>query len=366
MRMMTRRNGRIDDAYASPRDGRTDRFVVDPTRPDRFVVDRNSTLDRSTRSFSFALISINHPFVCRSFERLGNSTEPNRTDGRMTASSTVTTTRANPSAGRSAEAGTNFAGARDALVAIEGLLLVGENATTTRERRSALEEGGRASAKRADGVVRRRAGVENEKDDDDDGCASSSVDPFSPSAKVDDARERRDSGETRLGRDDARDGLTTTTTTTTPATTRANAADGVTATTPNDAVFALESAFEKVRISPTNPFEFGSAKDGEDEASPSPSASSRDEPELEPEGNLTPKSRQLSDDFERCDAVEEKTPDAKDGVGLHRTSAPGAPSRNRNRNRSAAGSADFAALDVRSDPVDLESIAPRRLFDADE
>ena len=55
---MDRRNGRIDDAGASPRDGRTDRFVV---------VDRNSTLDRSldrsTRSFSRALISINHPFV---------------------------------------------------------------------------------------------------------------------------------------------------------------------------------------------------------------------------------------------------------------------------------------------------------------
>ena len=284
----------------------------------------------------------------------------------MTGSATVTaTTRANPSAGRSAEAGTNFAGARDALVAIEGLVVVGENATTTRERRSALEEVGRASAKRADGVdrraeVRRRGGVENGNDDDDDGCASSSVDPFSPSAKGADARERRRPGETRLGRDDARDGLTTTTTTTTPATTRANAADGVTAMTPNDAVFALESAFDKVRISPTNPFEFDSAKDEEDEASPSPSASRR----AEPGENLTPKSRQLSADFERCDAVEEKTPDAKDGVGLHRTSAPGAPFRHRNRR--AAGSAESIALDLRSDPVDLESIAPRRLFDADE
>ena len=280
----------------------------------------------------------------------------------MTGSTTtVTTTRANPSAGRNAEAGTNSAGARDGLVAIEGLLVVGENATTTRERRRALEEVGRASAKRADGVdrraeVRRRGGVENEKDDDDDGCASSSVDPFSPSAKGADARERRRPGETRLGRDDARDGLTTTT----PATTRANAAAEVAATTPNDAVFALESAFDKVRISPTNPFEFDSAKDEEDEASPSPSASRR----AEPGENLTPKSRQLSADFERCDAVEEKTPDAKDGVGLHRTSAPGAPFRHRNRR--AAGSAESIALDLRSDPVDLESIAPRRLFDADE
>ena len=281
----------------------------------------------------------------------------------MTGSTTTvtTTTRANPSAGRSAETGTNSAGARDGLVAIEGLLVVGENATTTRERRRALEEVGRASAKRADGVdrraeVRRRGGVENGKDDDDDGCASSSVDPFSPSAKGADARERRRPGETRLGRDDARNGLTTTT----PATTRANAAAEVAATTPNDAVFALESAFDKVRISPTNPFEFDSAKDEEDEASPSPSASRRDEPGE----NLTPKSRQLSADFERCDAVEEKTPDAKDGVGLHRTSAPGAPFRHRNRR--ATGSAESIALDLRSDPVDLESIAPRRLFDADE
>jgi len=69
-------------------DGSTTRTLHRATdgRTVSFVVDRNSTLDRSldrsTRSSSRALISINHPFVrsfvCRSFERLGNSTEPNR------------------------------------------------------------------------------------------------------------------------------------------------------------------------------------------------------------------------------------------------------------------------------------------------
>lgn len=206
--------------------------------------------------------------------------------------------------------------------------------------------------------ISRRLGIDVDVDvDDDDGYASGSWSPTtsSSSANVCFSRSAKCMGRQRATpvTTTTRDVLTTPpVATTTP----------VTSTTTNGAVFALESAFDKVRISPTNPFD-GFANDEEDEASPSARRRSGDaetETETETE-NLSPKSRALSSDFARCDAHQEKTPDAKNGVSL-RPSTPGAPLRHQNHQNAA--SADARARAVRPDPVDVKSIAPRRLFDA--
>ena len=237
--------------------------------------------------------------------------------------------------------------------------LAEENATLRRllaARERELEEVRAVLASR--GVeISRRLGIDVDVDiDDDDEYASGSWSPTpSSSANVCFSRSARSMGRQRATtRDAERDVLTTPPVATTTS---------VTMTTTNGAVFALESAFDKVRISPTNPFdEF--ANDEEDEASPSARRRSDAETETEAEAeaeNLSPKSRVLSSDFARCDAHQEKTPDAKDGVSL-RPSTPGAPLRHQNHQNTAP--ADARARAVRPDPVDVKSIAPRRLFDA--
>lgn len=238
--------------------------------------------------------------------------------------------------------------------------LAEENATLRRllaARERELEEVRAILASRSVEFAR-RLGIDVDVDvDDDDGYASGSWSPtLSSSANVCFSRSAKSMGRQRAATT-TRDVLTTppvATTTTTPVMSNTK--------TTNGAVFALESAFDKVRISPTNPFD-GFANDEEDEASPSARRRSDAETETETETeNLSPKSRALSGDFARCDAHQEKTPDAKDGVSL-RPSTPGAPLRHQNH-QNAAASADARARAVRPDPVDVKSIAPRRLFDA--
>lgn len=241
--------------------------------------------------------------------------------------------------------------------------LAEENATLRRllaARERELEEVRAILASRGVDFAR-RLGIDVDVNvEDDDGYASGSWSPTaSSSANVCFSRSAK-----RMGRQRA--ATTTTTTrdvlTTPPVATTTTPVMSTTKTT-NGAVFALESAFDKVRISPTNPFD-GFANDEEDEASPSARRRSDAETETETETeteNLSPKSRALSGDFARCDAHQEKTPDAKDGVSL-RPSTPGAPLRHQNHQNAA--SADARARAVRPDPVDVKSIAPRRLFDA--
>lgn len=239
--------------------------------------------------------------------------------------------------------------------------LAEENATLRRllaARERELEEVRAILASRSVEFAR-RLGIDVDVNvEDGDGYASGSWSPTaSSSANVCFSRSAK-----RMGRQRA---ATTTTTTrdvlTTPPVATTTTAVMSTTTTTNGAVFALESAFDKVRISPTNPFD-GFANDEEDEASPSARRRSDAETETETETeNLSPKSRALSGDFTRCDAHQEKTPDAKDGVSL-RPSTPGAPLRHQNHQNAA--SADARARAVRPDPVDVKSIAPRRLFDA--
>jgi len=273
---------------------------------------------------------------------------PTTTRGACQATTTTTTATRDRGADARKHAGDGYVEA-----------LAEENATLRRllaARERELEEVRAVLASR--GVeISRRLGIDVDFDvDDDDECASGAWSPTpSSSANVCFSRSAKSMGRQRATtRDAERDVLTTppvtTTTTTTPV-----------AATTNGAVFALESAFDKVRISPTNPFD-GFANDEEDEASPSARRRSDAETKNETEAeNLSPKSRALSSDFARCDAHQEKTPDAKDGVSL-RPSTPGAPLRHQNHQNAA--SADARARAVRPDPVDVKSIAPRRLFDA--
>ena len=273
------------------------------------------------------------------------TTTTTTTRGACQATTTTTTTTRDRGADARKHAGDGYVEA-----------LAEENATLRRllaARERELEEVRAVLASR--GVeISRRLGIDVDFDvDDDDEYASGSWSPTpSSSANVCFSRSAKSMGRQRATtRDAERDVLTTPpVTTTTPV-----------ATTTNGAVFALESAFDKVRISPTNPFD-GFANDEEDEASPSARRRSDAETEIETEAeNLSPKSRALSSDFARCDAHQEKTPDAKDGVSL-RPSTPGAPLRHQNHQNAA--SADARARAVRPDPVDVKSITPRRLFDA--